>query len=69
MADGTVLRCHLAVLPGGGRMLIYSDVTDIVRQAEELERLATGPTTDDTEKPTPWGHRVSSRMSGQGAGR
>ena len=41
MANGTVLRCHLAVLPGGGRMLIYSDVTDIVRNAEELERLAT----------------------------
>jgi diguanylate cyclase (GGDEF)-like protein len=41
MADGTVLRCHLAVLPGDGRMLIYSDVTDIVRNAEELERLAT----------------------------
>jgi diguanylate cyclase (GGDEF)-like protein len=41
MTDGTALRCHLAVLPGGGRMLIYSDVTDIVRNAEELERLAT----------------------------
>jgi diguanylate cyclase (GGDEF)-like protein len=41
MADGTVLRCHLAVLPDDGRMLIYSDVTDIVRNAEELERLAT----------------------------
>ena len=25
----------------GGRMLIYSDVTDIVRDAKELERLAT----------------------------
>jgi diguanylate cyclase (GGDEF)-like protein len=41
MADGTVLRCHSTVLPGGGRMLIYSDVTDIVRSAQELERLAT----------------------------
>lgn len=41
MTDGTVLRCQLAVLPGGGRMLIYSDVTDIVRNAEEMERLAT----------------------------
>jgi diguanylate cyclase (GGDEF)-like protein len=41
MANGTVLRCHLTVLPGGGRMLIYSDITDIVRNAEELERLAT----------------------------
>jgi diguanylate cyclase (GGDEF)-like protein len=41
MRDGTALRCHLAVLPDGGRMLIYSDVTDIVRHAEELERLAT----------------------------
>jgi diguanylate cyclase (GGDEF)-like protein len=41
MSDGRVLRCHLAVLPDGGRMLIYSDVTDIVRNAQELERLAT----------------------------
>jgi diguanylate cyclase (GGDEF)-like protein len=41
MTDGTVLRCQLAVLPDGGRMLIYSNVTDIVRNAEELERLAT----------------------------
>jgi len=41
MADGRVLRCQVAVLPDGGRMLIYSDVTDIVRHAEELERLAT----------------------------
>jgi diguanylate cyclase (GGDEF)-like protein len=41
MTDGKALRCHLAVLPGGGRMLIYSDVTDIVQHAQELERLAT----------------------------
>jgi diguanylate cyclase (GGDEF)-like protein len=41
MTSGIVLRCHLAVLPNGGRMLIYSDITDIVRNAEELERLAT----------------------------
>lgn len=41
MTNGTVLRCHLAALPGGGRMLIYSDVTDIVRNAEEMQRLAT----------------------------
>ena len=41
MTDGTTMRCHLAVLPDGGRMLIYSDVTDIVRNAKELERLAT----------------------------
>ncbi len=41
MTNGTVFRCHLAILPGGGRMLIYSDVTDIMRHAEELERLAT----------------------------
>jgi diguanylate cyclase (GGDEF)-like protein len=41
MTNGAVIRCHIAVLPGGGRMLIYSDVTDIVRNAQELERLAT----------------------------
>ena len=41
MSDGTVLRCQLARLPNGGRMLIYSDVTDIVRAAREMEQLAT----------------------------
>jgi diguanylate cyclase (GGDEF)-like protein len=41
MADGSVLRSQLATLPGGGRMLIFSDVTDIVRTAEEMKRLAT----------------------------
>ncbi|HVW55516.1 MAG TPA: diguanylate cyclase [Rhizobiaceae bacterium] len=41
MGDGKVVRCHVTCLPEGGRMLIYSDVTDIVRAAEELERLAT----------------------------
>lgn len=40
MSNGMVLRCHLAVLPKGG-MLIYSDVTDIVRNAQEMERPAT----------------------------
>ena len=41
MTDGSVLRCRVAALPGGGRMLVYSDVTDIVRNAQEMERLAT----------------------------
>ena len=41
MSDGTVLRCQLAPLPGGGRMLIYSDVTDIVRAGQAMEKLAT----------------------------
>jgi GGDEF domain-containing protein len=40
MTNGTVLRCQLAILPGGGRMLTYSNVTDIVRNAQEMERLA-----------------------------
>ncbi|WP_457798804.1 GGDEF domain-containing protein [Methylocystis sp. S23] len=41
MSSGKVIRCHLSVLPDGGRMLTYSDVTDLVEQARELERLAT----------------------------
>jgi diguanylate cyclase (GGDEF)-like protein len=41
LSSGRVIRCQCAALPGGGRMLTYSDVTDIVRHAEELERLAT----------------------------
>jgi diguanylate cyclase (GGDEF)-like protein len=41
VADGRIIRSQCAVLPGGGRMLTYADVTDLVRNAEELERLAT----------------------------
>jgi diguanylate cyclase (GGDEF)-like protein len=41
MTNGMVLRCQLAKLPGNGRMLIYSDITDIVKNAQELEQLAT----------------------------
>jgi diguanylate cyclase (GGDEF)-like protein len=41
LSNGRVIRCQCAALPGGGRMLTYSDVTDIVRHTEELERLAT----------------------------
>jgi diguanylate cyclase (GGDEF)-like protein len=41
LRSGRVIRSQCAVLPDGGRMLTYSDVTDIVRNAEELERLAT----------------------------
>jgi diguanylate cyclase (GGDEF)-like protein len=37
--DGTVLRIQCAVLPNGGRMLSYADVTDIVRHSDELEAL------------------------------
>lgn len=41
LSSGRVIRCQCAVLPAGGRMLTYSDITDIARHAEELERLAT----------------------------
>jgi diguanylate cyclase (GGDEF)-like protein len=39
--DGRVVRSRCTVLPEGGRMLTYTDITDLVRNAEELERLAT----------------------------
>jgi diguanylate cyclase (GGDEF)-like protein len=41
LSNGRVIRCQCAVLPAGGRMLTYSDITDIVRHAEVLEQLAT----------------------------
>ena len=41
LSSGRVIRCQCAVLPAGGRMLTYSDITDIVHHAEDLERLAT----------------------------
>jgi len=44
LADGSTVRCRCKALSAGGRFLSYSDVTDLVRHAETLERLAT---TDD----------------------
>jgi PAS domain-containing protein len=41
LGDGRIMRAQCALLPDGGRMLTYTDVTDLVRHAEELERLAT----------------------------
>jgi diguanylate cyclase (GGDEF)-like protein len=39
--DGKTIRSCCAALPNGGRMLTYTDATDLVRTAENLERLAT----------------------------
>jgi diguanylate cyclase (GGDEF)-like protein len=41
LADGTTVRCRCKALPAGGRFLSYTDVTDLVRHAKTLERLAT----------------------------
>jgi diguanylate cyclase (GGDEF)-like protein len=38
-SNGEIVRMQCAVLPDGGRMLSYTDVTDIVRRSDELERL------------------------------
>jgi diguanylate cyclase (GGDEF)-like protein len=40
-SDGRHIRTRCAILPDGGRMLTYCDITDLVRNAEQLERLAT----------------------------
>jgi diguanylate cyclase (GGDEF)-like protein len=39
--DGRRILARCAVLPDGGRMLTYCDVTDLARHADELEKLAT----------------------------
>ncbi len=39
--DGRTIRAHCAVLPNDGRMLTYCDISDIIRNSEQLERLAT----------------------------
>jgi PAS domain-containing protein len=39
--DGRRLRAHCTKTDGGGRMVTYFDVTDLIRNAEQLERLAT----------------------------
>ena len=40
-SDGRTIRSQCAVLPGGGRMLTYTDVSDLVERAAQLEELAT----------------------------
>jgi len=39
--DGRVIRLHPVVLPDVGRILIYSDITDLVGQTERMELLAS----------------------------
>ena len=45
-ANGKHIRSRCTVLPGGGRLLTYFDVTDLVANAAELQKLArTDPLT------------------------
>ncbi|WP_165445862.1 sensor domain-containing diguanylate cyclase [Bradyrhizobium uaiense] len=39
--DDRRLRAHCTTIAGGGRAITYYDVTDLIRNAEQLERLAT----------------------------
>jgi len=39
--DGRRIRAHCTTLVGGGRMLTYCDISDLIRNAEKLEKLAT----------------------------
>lgn len=41
LADGRVIRFQCTVLPEGGRMLSYTEVTDLVNHADQLSRLTT----------------------------
>ncbi len=39
--DGRIIRSQCAVLPAGGRMLTFTDITDLVDRAAQFEELAT----------------------------
>jgi diguanylate cyclase (GGDEF)-like protein len=39
--QGRHIRVHCEITPAGGRMMTYCDVTDLIRNAELLEKLAT----------------------------
>ncbi len=39
-ADGRIVRSQCAILPNGGRMLTYTDVSDLVQRADRFEQLA-----------------------------
>jgi hypothetical protein len=40
--DGRIIRSQCSILPNGGRMLSYIDVTDLVRRADEVRRFSAG---------------------------
>jgi diguanylate cyclase (GGDEF)-like protein len=40
-ADGRVIRHQITALRGGSRMLTYTDISDLARTTEQLEKLAT----------------------------
>jgi len=44
LSSGRIMRVQCKLLDGGGRLVTYTDVTDLMRQSEIFERLAT---TDD----------------------
>ena len=39
-SDGRMIRSQCAILPNGGRMLVYTDVSDLVSRADQFEQLA-----------------------------
>jgi len=41
-ADGRIIRSQCSILPNGGRMLSYLDVTDLVRRADDARKFAAG---------------------------
>jgi PAS domain-containing protein len=41
-ADGRIVRSQCSILPNGGRMLSYLDVTDLVRRADDARKFAGG---------------------------
>jgi diguanylate cyclase (GGDEF)-like protein len=41
LTDGRTMRLQCAVLPNGGRMMTYTDVTDLVRDAAQQHHFAT----------------------------
>jgi diguanylate cyclase (GGDEF)-like protein len=47
LSDGRTVRLQCAVLPNGGRMLTYSDVSDLVREAAEQHHFATTDSMTD----------------------
>jgi len=50
--DGRVIRAHCSALPSGGRMLTYTDVTDLVRRADDAAKAIAIPRPADADDRT-----------------
>ena len=66
--DGRIIRSQCSVLPNGGRMLSYVDVTDLIRRADDARRFGGGRDFNRPHLPAATATRSGASVSRAGIG-